>query len=94
MLWDSLACTILTKCDPHWGAYIHPEQDRSISVRETTRPQSFPDRFESQGSRTEQYVQVGNAVPPLLGRQIADAVKLAVLGQAFEEEHPHKIVNA
>lgn len=72
MTWDGLSCTVLTKCDIHWGAYIHPEQDRAISVREAARIQSFPDSFEFSGSKTEQYVQVGNAVPPLLGKAIGD----------------------
>lgn len=72
--WDGLSSTILTKCDVHWGAYIHPEQDRSLSVREAARFQSFPDWFEFQGSPTDQYVQVGNAVPPLLGRAIGEAI--------------------
>jgi len=76
--WDGLASTILTKCDPHWGAYFHPEQDRAITVREAARFQSFPDWFEFQGSRTEQYVQVGNAVPPLLGRRIAEGILSAM----------------
>ena len=70
MTWEGLSCTVLTKCDIHWGAYIHPEQDRAISVREAARLQAFPDWFEFSGSKTDQYVQVGNAVPPLLGKAI------------------------
>jgi DNA (cytosine-5)-methyltransferase 1 len=73
--WDGLASTILTKCDPHWGAYFHPEQDRTLTVREAARLQSFPDWFEFKGSRTDQYVQVGNAVPPLLGQAVARTIK-------------------
>jgi len=74
MTWDGLSCTVLTKCDIHWGAYIHPEQDRAVSVREAARLQAFPDWFEFAGSRTDQYVQVGNAVPPLLGRAIGSTI--------------------
>lgn len=73
--WDGLASTILTKCDPHWGAYFHPDQDRTLTVREAARLQAFPDWFEFKGSRTEQYVQVGNAVPPILGRAIAQVLR-------------------
>jgi len=69
-----LSCTVLTKCDLHWGAYIHPVQDRSFTVREAARLQGFPDFFEFKGSPTEQYVQVGNAVPPILGKAVAEAV--------------------
>jgi DNA (cytosine-5)-methyltransferase 1 len=76
MSWDRQSCTILTKCDIHWGAYIHPEQERAISVREAARLQSFPDWFEFSGSKTDQYVQVGNAVPPLLGKAIGEHLKL------------------
>jgi DNA (cytosine-5)-methyltransferase 1 len=71
---DGLASTILTKCDLHWGAYIHPTQDRILTVREAARLQSFPDKIVFSGSRTEQYVQVGNAVPPLLGLEIGKAI--------------------
>ena len=74
MTWEGQSCTILTKCDLHWGAYIHPDQDRSISVREAARIQTFPDWFRFEGSRTEQYVQVGNAVPPRLGCRIGKAI--------------------
>ena len=74
MKWDGQSCTVLTKCDIHWGAYLHPEQNRAISVREAARIQSFPDWFHFEGSKTEQYVQVGNAVPPLLGLKIGNAI--------------------
>lgn len=73
--WDRQSSTILTKCDIHWGAYIHPEQDRSLTVREAARFQSFPDWFVFEGSQTEQFVQVGNAVPPILGRQLGLALQ-------------------
>lgn len=67
---DGLASTILTKCDPHWGAYFHYDQERSFTVREAARIQSFPDSFVFSGTIAEQFAQVGNAVPPLLARAI------------------------
>jgi DNA (cytosine-5)-methyltransferase 1 len=72
-----LSCTILTKCDIHWGAYIHPIENRAFTVREAARLQSFPDEFVFYGSMTEQFVQIGNAVPPLMARSIANGITLS-----------------
>ncbi len=87
-----LFSTILTKADLHWGAYIHPEQDRSLSVRECARAQSFPDRFRFVGSRGDQFRQVGNAVPPLLARAVAWSVRQMVEGAVTDRQADRKIV--
>ena len=71
---DGLASTILTKCDPHWGAFIHYSQDRSFTVREAARIQSFPDHFIFTGSQGQQFAQVGNAVPPLLAEIVGTSI--------------------
>lgn len=73
--WDSLATTMLTKCDPHWGAVFHPDQARTFTIREAARIQSFPDQYRFFGARVSQYEQVGNAVPVLLARAIAQKIR-------------------
>lgn len=55
--------------------YFHYKENRVPSVRESARIQSFPDDFTFLGSKTSQYKQVGNAVPPLLAYTIAEAIK-------------------
>lgn len=77
----SLGSTILTKCDPHWGCFFHPTQERAISVREAARIQSFPDRYVFTGNLTQQFEQVGNAVPPLLAKAVGDVIR-----QMLEQE--------
>lgn len=80
MLWDQPANTLRTEfVNPSKGRYIHPEQHRSLSLREAARLHSIPDSFKF--AQNVPYVvarQIGNSVPPLLGRALARSVLKAL----------------
>lgn len=77
---DAPAYTITTKFNEGTtGAFIHPEQSRTLTLREAARLQSFPDRFVFSGSQAQIRHQIGNAVPPMLARALAEAIFPLVL---------------
>jgi DNA (cytosine-5)-methyltransferase 1 len=80
-LWDKPARTIIAHLYKDGNQFIHPDykQGRTITPREAARLQSFPDDFAFEGSKTQQYKQIGNAVPPLFAEAIAKAVKKLLL---------------
>lgn len=61
--------------------YIHPTQARGLTPREAARIQSYPDDYLFRGTYTKTYMQIGNSVPPLLGRAIAKIIKKYLKGE-------------
>ncbi|GAA4896215.1 hypothetical protein GCM10023405_14330 [Streptomonospora salina] len=84
--WGDLSRSITAHIakDGYW--YIHPSQNRTLTVREAARVQTFPDRFRFAGTRSDAFRQIGNAVPPLLGKAAASA--LLPSGEAENDGNP------
>lgn len=72
--WNEPSCTIK---ENHGGVNLHPKLPRVLTAREMARLQSFPDDFIFEGKKNKQLVQIGNAVPPLLGKAIGLAVRMS-----------------
>jgi DNA (cytosine-5)-methyltransferase 1 len=80
LAWGELCRSITAHIakDGYW--YIHPDQHRTLSIREAARVQTFPDRFRFAGTQTHRYRQIGNAVPVRLARAVGEAVRLTLNG--------------
>ena len=86
--WDDVSRTITAHIarDGYW--YIHPEQQRTLSIREAARLQTFPDVFRFCGHPSVQYRQIGNAVPPALGHAVARRLQAALASdEPGREQH-------
>ncbi len=84
LVWDKPAYTITTYFNRLGNSSnLHPEQQRMISTREGARLQSFPDSFIFHGTKSSQYKQIGNAVPPLLAKAVAETLEPHLENKTF-----------
>ena len=84
--WDKPArCTIRTEFyKPEKGRYLHPSEDRPITHWEAARLQTFDDEFQWRGTKIRIAIQIGNAVPPVLGKAVADEIRRHFERHAWE----------
>lgn len=86
MTWDGIPRSVITRFrDPKSGEYTHPQQTRTISIREAARIQGFPDAFVIHGDRSSQYDQIGNAVPVPLAEAIASEIRRCLDGHLGQQ---------
>jgi DNA (cytosine-5)-methyltransferase 1 len=69
-------CLTITSAAPR--EFVHPTEDRFLTIRECARIQSFPDYFQFEGSMSSKITLIGNAIPPLIAKVIADHIRLQV----------------
>jgi DNA (cytosine-5)-methyltransferase 1 len=84
--WEQLSRTITAHIakDGYW--YIHPEQHRTLSIREAARLQTFPDWFRFAGQPSHRFTQIGNAVPPFLAEAVGHALRRSLRAQPSRRE--------
>jgi DNA (cytosine-5)-methyltransferase 1 len=88
LTWHELSRTITAHLakDGYW--YIHPQQHRTLSVREAARIQTFPDQVRFAGQPSHRYRQIGNAVPPVMGRELGRAIAAALAAPVAQTVSP------
>ena len=81
MEWDGFFSTTITNPEPmgKQGRVLHPDQNRLVSARECARSQGFKDNFKFDGTIRDKYKQIGNAVPPPLGKAVGLEIRKAIL---------------
>ena len=82
LAWDKTAVTITARCrTPSCGRFVHPEQDRGLSVREAALLQGFPNNFYFEGPFDDKFKQIGNAVSPIFSTRLAGHVLTMLAGR-------------